>query len=349
MADGTILLTCAGKATRHSRYGKSKWALTHPTGNLMGAEAVLSMGSVVRGWDLVVAVNESDAELFGVDTIKLEFERAGLRATIVVVGTPESRGLTVQRAILEAKIDGALCVRDCDNALCFDLRPENAVAVCGLREAGRVDPAARSYVWLDESKRVTFGHEDGPVTDWFCAGAYVFADANDLLAVPLREHLTDTVDAMIEQDHIFYSRRVDHYEDWGTSEDWHRARSSYRTLFVDIDGTLLRSQHRSFNGGWGEGQPVLQRNCAALRELYSLGRVVVVLTTSRPEHWRVATLRQLAAADVPFDKLLMGLPAAGRVLINDTVPERGERTASVIELGRDADGDLGGWLKMVGL
>ncbi|MEJ7682686.1 MAG: hypothetical protein WKG06_33480 [Segetibacter sp.] len=37
-----------------------------------------------------------------------------------------------------------------------------------------------------------------------------------------------------------------YYSDWGTIEDWDRFKRSYATLFVDLDGTLVKNSSWHF-------------------------------------------------------------------------------------------------------
>ena len=37
--------------------------------------------------------------------------------------------------------------------------------------------------------------------------------------------------------HLIYN--VTKYYDWGTLEDWNKYKNEFKTLFIDIDGTLL--------------------------------------------------------------------------------------------------------------
>lgn len=351
----TIILTCAGRAERFAKWGGSKWRLTHPSGNIMAAESLRSLGPVIGSWQIVIALNAHDCARYDAASVRREFVLAlGLpedQIRVVSVGTTATRAETVllAGAAAELRAEDAVCVRDCDNALRFALAPENAVAVADMTECGAIDAGARSFVTIGEDRVVGMAQERGMVTRWFCAGAYVFENwetARSLLVGG--SHMTDAIRRGSEQGVRFAARVVSGYEDWGTGQEWSEMRSSYRTIFVDVDGVLLATAHRSFYPTWGSSEPLL-KNCAAMRDLYDTGRVHIVLTTSRPESLREDTTRQLAAAGVRFHRLVMDLPACGRVLINDVVPTRGERTADALNVPRDADGSLADSLFSLGL
>ena len=71
---------------------------------------------------------------------------------------------------------------------------------------------------------------------------------------------------MIENN-IFYSNEVFDYIDWGTIEEWNKYRSSYKTLFIDLDGVLVYNSGEYTNPKWGETKPIYE-NVNYLRQLY---------------------------------------------------------------------------------
>jgi hypothetical protein len=170
------------------------------------------------------------------------------------------------------------------------------------------------------------------LSEWFCCGAYSFADAE-------RFYVESEGDSRVS-DYIktrmadFEARPVQGYVDWGTAEDWLAYVAQFKTLFVDIDGVLVESSHRSFAPVWGES-PVIQANIDYLNRLHATGKVEVVLTTSRPEEYRLDTIAQLSG--LTFDRLIMGLRNCGRYLVNDYVSKRGEHTCFAINVERDSE------------
>lgn len=354
-ARDVIILTCAGRSTRYKQWGGAKWSLTHPSGNIMAAEALRSMDYSQRQWRVLAAFNSIDLDKYSEDAIDREFGLAGVPVEVINVGIPETRVETIHRVLETADIDdeAAVCIRDCDNALRFDLTRENVVAVGDLAKHN-VNPTNRSYVTLghkdpDRLMEIKEIVERGAPGMFFCAGAYTFRQSR-VLRYALEEtsylgtsHVSQLVTWLATRGESFLAREVSSYEDWGTAEDWLRYRSARRTLFLDIDGTLLRSRHRSFK----REQGALEKNLEFLRAIRS--RVYIVITTSRPEHRRPETIRELQVFNVPFDQLVMGLPVVGRVLVNDGVALRGELSAGAVELRRDADGELEGELARLGL
>ena len=106
-----------------------------------------------------------------------------------------------------------------------------------------------------------------------------------------------------------------------------------KTVFCDIDGTLCEHggdicvQHlRPLN--------VLPGVLEHLREWDRRG-YHIILVTGRRESVREDTVRQLAAAGIIYDQLVMGVGGGTRVLINDTKQGSVGETAISINLVRN--------------
>ena len=89
-----------------------------------------------------------------------------------------------------------------------------------------------------------------------------------------------------------------------------------KTYFIDIDGTLLYhipdfeniDKHPDLKALPGAKEKTAQWHCEG---------DYVILVTARPESLRDLTVRQLAAAGIFYDTILMGIGAGERILIND--------------------------------
>ena len=105
-----------------------------------------------------------------------------------------------------------------------------------------------------------------------------------------------------------------------------------KTVFIDIDGTLLRHMGDSDHMMTPRTEAIAG-TIPKLREWHEKGYCIII-TTSRPEGLRDLTTKQLTAVGIFFDKLIMGLPRGPRVVINDTKPD-GTITALGYSLPRD--------------
>ena len=99
-----------------------------------------------------------------------------------------------------------------------------------------------------------------------------------------------------------------------------------KTIFIDIDGTVLRHN--------GDLSSQIISDCPALDGVqkkfndWNKKGYYIVLTTGRKECMRELTKTQLQKAGLFYDQLVMGLPRGQRILINDTKPDLKETAIS---------------------
>jgi hypothetical protein len=327
----TVLLTCAGQSSRFAGY-RPKWSLTHPSGHMMAAEALGGLSSA-GGLRVFAAMRAEHLATYGEEAVRREFALVGYDVTVLNVGDTDSPVQTVLAAAPYLPPDQAFTVKDCDNRFVLDLGEENAVACVNLHHhTAPLVAANKSYVQARDGlvssiveKQVT-----GPL---FCCGAYTFTSPAEFCAhAKAGEFISEVVGAMLAAGRTVHAREATAYVDWGTAEDWQRYVSEFRVLFVDVDGVLVHSSHRTFKPAWGETQQI-DANVETLRALHATGKVQIVLTTSRGEDARAMTERQLTG--VPYDKLVMGLRGGARVVVNDYAVARGEYTCFAVNLERD--------------
>jgi hypothetical protein len=114
-----------------------------------------------------------------------------------------------------------------------------------------------------------------------------------------------------------------------------------KTIFCDIDGTILRQV--DFNELNENNFEVLPGAREKFREWIDAGHHIVI-TTARPEALRGVTVRQLGNAGFQFHQLVMGIGREERILINNNSkgdPNR-DRALSVA-VHRDAGFNHSDW------
>ena len=115
-----------------------------------------------------------------------------------------------------------------------------------------------------------------------------------------------------------------------------------KTIFCDLDGTLVKHTHPSEAQNPDLELEVLPGTHKKLDEWDTKGYHIVI-TTGRKESAREATIKQLQRAGILYDQLIMGFGPAVRYLINDKKPN-GDSTAYSINLDRHTGiGDLDIW------
>lgn len=109
--------------------------------------------------------------------------------------------------------------------------------------------------------------------------------------------------------------------------------SSPKTIFCDIDGTLLK-HHGDIVSNYQE-DPILLHSVLENITQWEKNNYMIILTTGRKECLREHTEIQLLKMGIVYDKLIMGLPNGDRILINDKKPNCGRNTAYAINTVRN--------------
>ena len=118
---------------------------------------------------------------------------------------------------------------------------------------------------------------------------------------------------------VFSHSEVADYIDWGTVKEWCAYTNLYSTVFVDLDGMLVYNSSQYGQPRWGQTEGI-RPNIDAINYLYDSGKVDIIVTTSRKEHFREATIEQLKSVGLKYHKIIFELPHARRIVINDYSP-----------------------------
>ena len=158
--------------------------------------------------------------------------------------------------------------------------------------------------------------------------------------------LSDIIKEMVNDGFKFKTVLVSDYIDWGTKEDWFDYVRQYKTLFVDLDGTLVKSSGKYTPPYWGETEGI-KENIDFLNRLYDTGKVYIILTTARPSSARDITLKQLERENVKYDNIIFDLFHANRTIINDYGTSNPYPTCDAVNIVRNSN-ELERFLKDLG-
>lgn len=104
------------------------------------------------------------------------------------------------------------------------------------------------------------------------------------------------------------------------------------TLFVDIDGTLVK--YRKFSELSESVLTPIQDVIDFVNDHYDNGSVVVI-TTARPSSYELFTKQELEKIGVKYHQIIMNCGRGTRVILNDKDPENPIDRAVGINLVRD--------------
>lgn len=303
---------------------KPKWMLTHPSGNLMVAEAIKNLNlSGVSNVYLVILKEHVDRYKC-ISGLRQAFYDIGVNDLKIVVldGHTKNQPETVAKAIVSENITGPIFIKDSDNAFKCEVVSKNSVAIFDLNKMGLVNAANKSYITLDDNQLISNIVEKEVISPLFCVGGYSFADSQEFLNFynKLKDHeslyISHIIYAMILQNIAFEPINVSDYIDWGTLQDWDEYKSQYCTLFTDLDGVLIENSGQYFEPLWGQTGGI-KDNIEIVNKLYDTGNVKIIITTARREEFRDITMEQLKREGIKYHQIIFGLFHSKRIVIND--------------------------------
>ncbi len=348
-----LIIPAAGQSSRFPGM-RPKWCLTHPNGTPMLVEAITGLPLDEFDTIHIGLLRAHTDQHMSAEAVKQAFADRGISnpLTIDEFDKPTTDQVnTCEELISRNNIDGIFMIKDCDNFFSVDKIPEQGVGFSRLSRNAGIPSGNKSYIEMTDDLALTNIVEKQVIGDLFSVGGYVFKSAETFLRISrdldkfksTRFVSNIMYQAMLESS-VFECFEVDNYKDWGTANEWLKYCNRYVTIFCDIDGVLIQNGARYIRGRtWGEN-PALKENIQLLTEMHATERAYIVLTTSRPEEFRHLTVEELGNVNMPYDQLVMGLPHARRILINDYSGSNLYPSAISINLQRDST-DLADYLQ----
>lgn len=358
----TLVVPSAGRSSRFPGV-KPKWMLTQPSGCLMVVDALGALDMTHVNHVVIGLLKEHVEKYCGgdVDAILRIFEDGvprlqEIKVSIVVIAEETvDQTQTIECILNAAKVTGPIFLKDCDNQFKCPVSAVDGVATLEITretESGVSNVASKGYVAVNsQTGQLTSIVEKLMVSNTFCIGGYAWRSAQDFLSrvAQARKYqimasatkgvelaVSDVIWLKMATGAPFLSIPAANYEDWGTLPSWRAYCDSFKTLFVDIDGTLMKNSGQYFLPTWGTTAP-LTKNVDHLNKMHATGRVRIILVTSRLEKFRDATVKQLEQYGVKYDQILHGMLHASRVVINDYAPTNPYPSAECVNISRNAE------------
>ena len=358
----TLVVPSAGRSSRFPGV-KPKWMLTQPSGCLMVVDALGALDLTHVGHVVIGLLKEHVDKYCGgdVDAILKTFEDGvprlqDIKVSIVVIAEETvDQTQTIECILNAANVTGPIFLKDCDNQFKCPVPAVDGVATLEITretESGVSNVASKGYVAVNsQTGQLTSIVEKLMVSNTFCIGGYAWKSAQDFLSrvAQARKYqimasatkdvelaVSDVIWLKMATGAPFFSIPAANYEDWGTLPSWRAYCDSFKTLFVDIDGTLMKNSGQYFVPTWGTTAP-LTKNVDHLNKMHATGRVRIILVTSRLEKFRDATVKQLEQYGVKYDQILFGMLHASRVVINDYAPTNPYPSAECVNIPRNAE------------
>jgi len=278
--------------------------------------------------------------------IKQSFSNAGISHEVEIFSLSEktkSQPETVARYLETLASDESIFIKDCDNQFSVEIEPSNEIILANISSAKRSDVTNKSYCIVNGNLEIISIAEKKVISEMFCVGGYSFRSSKQYLeSFNKIKHLPDLYVShvishmLINKNAIFFGKACSGYEDWGTLEDWLSYKSTFKTIFVDIDGVIVKNSSEFFTPKWGESEP-LSKNVEFLRSLKRDDRTQLVLTTARSLAFKSKTEAQLKEIGIEYDHIVFDLFHSKRIIVNDFSSSNPFPSCDAICLERDSD------------
>jgi hypothetical protein len=339
-----LLLSVAGMSTRFPNM-KPKWLLTNPNGNLMIIEAILGLDLDKYNKIYIIALDEHLQKFKFISGIKKQFMQIGYidkLEFIILNERTASQPETVSKAIVQGDIKGEIYIKDSDNYFIESRQSGNFISTFDLNDMDLVHAKNKSYVVTNDQNIVLNIVEKRVLSSTFNVGGYGFDSANKF--VEYYNKLKDFDNLYIS--HVIYKMMLDgvefqksdvkKYIDWGTLKEWNMYRAQYSTLFINIDGVLVKDSDEFFEPVYGSTGRI-DNNVDTLNKLYNSGKVNVILTTSRKEEYKEITVEQLNREGVKYHQIIFNLNQGKKVIVNDYSPTNPYKSCDAINVRNNSD------------
>lgn len=354
-----LILPVAGQSSRFPGV-RPKWLLQHPDGITMLEKSIEGFSDWSVFDEIIIVAIES--QLLGTDEKLITDSinsKTGVSSRFLTL--PEQTASvveTVLKCLEHLDDDSSFIVKDCDNFVLVDsgtlASESNVVVYADLQDFPGVSAHNKSFIELGATGHVENFVEKRIISGLFSVGLTKFESASSFMAgfLILEEegarggetYISHVVRSVMGMGNTFKGVQTAQYEDWGTLERWHSMTSQYATLFVDVDGIVAVNASRiSQSNNWSSFRP-LMNNVNTLLELQGSGKVSIIFTTSRTEEYKSVLEAELVEKGFASPQIIMGLPHAKRILVNDFSATNSYPSASAICIGRDSD-NLGDYLR----
>jgi len=322
-----MIIPMAGSSTRFNTK-RPKWMLTHPKSKrFMCLEAIskINLDFFDKFYFICLKEHENTFHFEKSFLEELEFLNIKEKSKIIFLDhQTNSQSETVSIAIEKENINGFIFIKDCDSFFEYEIKsPINQVCFMDLHNIGNINAKSKSYIDLDDKKIVKNIVEKNIISNYFSVGGYGFQSAAEFLDHFKKSNnndneifVSDIIFSMLLDNKVFAGQEIKNFEDWGTQIDWDTYCSNFKTLFIDLDGTLVKNSSIHFPPYCGTSEPLIE-NISHIRQLYSENTIQIIITTSRPEYLRDLTEKELKHHKIPYDLLIMDLYHSKRIIIND--------------------------------
>lgn len=317
--------------------------LTCPNGNIMLIENIKNMDlENITNIYIIILKNEVE-KIFNLEDFKSMFNFTNKNVIIdLLTEAPNNQPQTIFNCINKYNINGPICIKDYKSIFKCKIEIGNYVY---YNNSDVKDLHTKAFLKINNLGQVINISEKEIISSNIYIGLCVFKDKDIFInnfnyVSKIKNldtfHISHIILNSIINNDIFYSIKIDQVIDLTFYNNWKNYCSKYKTLFIDIDGTLVNNSGEFTKKKWGETDG-LKNNIKYIQEMYETGTIQIILTTARKEKYREKTLQQLKSLNIPYDKIIFDLFHCKRYLINDYSDTNPYPSAISINLERNND------------
>ena len=347
MKNISLIIPCAGKSSRF--IGKPKWLKTCPNGNLMIQECIKGLNLQNIENIYFTFLKEHIDKYCKNFNLKNLFSFTNKNINILILDEyTKSQSETTYKTIKYFNIIGPIFIKDCDNYFEHHIQEGNYICSLHINNKNNINNIYnKSFIETNSAKEIINICEKQIISNKICVGGYSFENSslfiktfekyNKLVNITYTElYISHIIYRLLLDKIIFFEKNINNYIDWGTQKAWANYLSTFKTLFIDIDGTLFYNSGEYFTPKWGETEPI-KENINIIKNLYKTGKVKIIMTTARKNTFKDITINQLEKYKIPYDNIIFDLFHCKRYLINDFSQTNLFPSAIAINLKRDAN------------
>ena len=322
--------------------------LTCPNGNIMLYEVIKNI-DLLNINNIFIIVNKHIIEkYYTINDFKNIFSNINKNITIdTILENTKNLPETIYNCINKYNITNSIFIKDYKSIIKCKPSSNNSIYYIHYNNdntiLSRLDN--KSTIQFDSLNHLVNISEKELVSNYIGIGGYIFENT-DIFKKTYKELLkvrnintfsiAHIIYKCILNNIIFNAIEIDTYYDFTYYEDWKKYCLKFKTLFIDIDGTLVLNSGEYSKQKWGDTDQ-LSENVKFLKELYKTGYIQIILTTSRKNKYEKTTLEQLKQFKIPYDNILFDLYHCKRYLVNDYADSNPYPSAIAINLKRNSN------------
>lgn len=335
-----LLIPCAGKSSRFPTE-RPKYLLTMPDGKLMVQSTTESL---LPEFDRVLfaILKEHDEKFHSSTILKKLFPKCEI---LILEEVTKGQAETIIKMLEHFNVKNSFLAKDADAYFEISSSYEsnkNYISLCNAKQLPNAKLYNKSFAYISDQNYILRTSLD-IISNYFSCGGYFFSEPSDFIEnykkyekiqIDGEFFISNIIDVMIDEGHVFHPMECTNYEDWGTYEVWKEYRKTKSSYFFDLDGVVYENGSEFWKPKWGENK-IFNEAKEKINNLYNSGNQII-LVTSRSEEFRDITVKQLKQDGLQYHKLIMGIFHGTRYLVNDYSKSNPFPTAKAINTKRNS-------------